>query len=74
MKRLTSLLVLAPCLVIFQLGFAARAEDGKRTASKKHGEAVHLLETWIESLILPSSTIRSLSTQRGSATRMLRGG
>jgi CubicO group peptidase (beta-lactamase class C family) len=44
-------LVLAPCLVIFQLGFAARAEDGKRTASKKHGEAVHLLETWIESLI-----------------------
>jgi CubicO group peptidase (beta-lactamase class C family) len=51
MKRLTLLLILAPFLVVFQLGFAARAEDAERTASEKHREAVYLLETWIESVI-----------------------
>jgi CubicO group peptidase (beta-lactamase class C family) len=61
------MLVLAPCLVVFQVGFAVRAEDGERTASKKHREAVYLLETWIESVIdfdrLPGMSIAVVHDQ-----------
>jgi CubicO group peptidase (beta-lactamase class C family) len=51
MKRSTQVLVLAFSLVVFQVGFAASAEDGERKVSTKHREAVYLLETWLESVI-----------------------
>lgn len=49
MQRLNTMLLLVCCLVVCHVGTTARAEDEERTASK--GEAVYLLETWIESVI-----------------------
>lgn len=67
MKRLMPISVLVSCLFVFNLVFTAHAEDGEQTASRKHLEAVYLLETWIESVMdfdrLPGMSIAVVHDQ-----------
>ncbi len=73
MKRLTLTWALTVCLAACHVAFAAGAEDGKRPASKKFGESVYLLETWIESVLdfdrLPGMSIAVIHDQEIVYTR-----
>ncbi len=51
MRHLNRALILVSCLTLGQLGARVEAADKDPTVAPRYGEAVSLLETWIQSIV-----------------------